>query len=181
MTLVACAASRGRTDIPKSGPRASRLVAPHTLARLPPRLQELGRLSAPGRSLHWSVAVFKQPGGGLFFFKPSRRRTGIQREGFPCAPNGQQGDARVQPPKARCRRHRHASKTHKTRSRSKTSKCGVRIRSLSLRSPKPGDCCWRQKTLLDAHKTVEARSRIERLQALDEATKRLASEACKLD
>ena len=37
------------------------------------------------------------------------------------------------------------------------------------------------KTLLDAHKTVEARSRIERLQALDEATKRLASEVCKLD
>ncbi|MGB6314816.1 MAG: hypothetical protein WBG13_19965 [Pseudolabrys sp.] len=37
------------------------------------------------------------------------------------------------------------------------------------------------KTLLDAHKTVEATSRIERLQALDEATKRLASEVCKPD
>jgi hypothetical protein len=37
------------------------------------------------------------------------------------------------------------------------------------------------KTLLDAHKTVEATSRIESLQALDEATKRLASEVCKPD
>ena len=35
------------------------------------------------------------------------------------------------------------------------------------------------KTLLDSHKTVEATSRIERLQVLDEATKRLASEVCK--
>ncbi|MGB9261343.1 MAG: hypothetical protein WCB55_14525 [Pseudolabrys sp.] len=50
-----------------------------------------------------------------------------------------------------------------------------------LTFPQAGRLLLEAKTLLDAHKTVEAKSRIERLQALDEATKRLASEACKLD
>ena len=50
-----------------------------------------------------------------------------------------------------------------------------------LTFPEAGRLLLESKTLLDAHKTVEARSRIERLQALDEATKRLASEVCKPD
>ena len=78
-------------------------------------------------------------------------------------------------------RPENASKTHKTRSKSKASKCGVRIRLLNLLSHEAGRLLLEAKTLLDAHKTVEATSRIERLQALDEATKRLASEVCKPD
>ena len=57
--------------------------------------------------------------------------------------------------------------------------CKDKIAELTF--PQAGRLLLEAKTLLDAHKTVEARSRIERLQALDEATKRLASEACKLD
>ena len=57
--------------------------------------------------------------------------------------------------------------------------CMDKIAELTF--PQAGRLLLEAKTLLDAHKTVEARSRIERLQALDEATKRLASEACKLD
>ena len=57
--------------------------------------------------------------------------------------------------------------------------CMDKIAGLTF--PQAGRLLLEAKTLLDAHKTVEARSRIERLQALDEATKRLASEACKLD
>ena len=40
---------------------------------------------------------------------------------------------------------RERFKKHKTRNRSKASKCGVRIRSLNLLFPKPGDCCWRRR------------------------------------
>ena len=57
--------------------------------------------------------------------------------------------------------------------------CMDKIAELTF--PQAGRLLLEAKTLLDAHQTVEARSRIDRLQALDEATKRLASEACKLD